>query len=223
MHIDVTHRLIDRIDTREVERVVLDRLAPLYEDPESVAWRAVRERCRFIGQQNRPADVGYRTMKPTGYLQFCLVNDEDPYSPWALPLPEGAAADLAPFKAQIDALCEKHWGPGEVHLCVFAVLAPRGHVPTHRDLAHAPEKKAYSHHLHVPLLHTEGAAFTIGDETFRMEHGGVYEIDNTVRHSTLNHGEHPRVNVMIDYRARVDQPAASAPADLGSSTSSAAR
>lgn len=200
MHIDVPYRKIDRYDVGALRAILVEHLVPLYDAPERAAWATVRERSRFIGQAERPADVGYRTMRPKGYVQFCLANDESPYSPWALPLPPHLVEALRPFERDVADLCGKHFGEGELHFCVFAVLAPGGHVPRHRDLAHDPEKKARSHHLHIPVIDAGGAAFTIGEETFRMEEGAVYEIDNTIPHSTANHGDTHRLNVMFDYR-----------------------
>jgi hypothetical protein len=66
-------------------------------------------------------------------------------------------------------------------------------------MPHDINKKRYSHHLHVPLTQADTTEFTVGGETFRMEEGGVYEINNMVLHSVANYGANYRVNLMLDY------------------------
>jgi hypothetical protein len=200
VHLDAcTHRLLERVDVAEAQAYVRTQLVPLYEGPERPAWSAVAERSRFIGTSDRPPDVGYRKMRPSGYVQLCLVNDEVPPSPWALAVPPAAAAAAAPLEERVRALCRLHFGAGELHFCVFAVLAPGGAIPTHRDMPHDVNKKRFSHHLHWPLLNAGDTEYTIAGETFRMEEGGLYEIDNMVPHATANRGDTYRVNLMIDW------------------------
>ena len=200
MRLDVPYRLVDRLDTGRLVAFVETRLAPLFA-PGAPAWEAVAARARFIGAAERPPDVGYRKMRPTGYLQLCVENDEVPPSPWALAIPAdvAAAGELAALVAPAVELCRRAYGAGVLHFCVFAVLAPGGEVPRHRDMPHDLNKKAFSHHLHVPLTGQDGAELTVGDTTFRLAPGGAYEIDNLVPHAAANRGAQARVNLMLDW------------------------
>lgn len=197
-----------RVDVSRLAALIEEQLAPLYDAPERPVWAEIEERKAWIGRPDRPQNVGFRRMRPRGYLQFGVANDEDPPSPWAMALPADLARrdEIEAEVRAVSAVCERLYGPGRMHLCVLAVLAPGGQVPVHRDMPHAIHRKAYSHHLHIPIISSPRVHYTFGDEDFAMEAGAVYEINNMIPHSVVNRSEVYRVNVMIDYC-----PAASVP------------
>ncbi len=201
MYLDVNYKLIDRVDVSGLEVFVEKNLKPFFNSPHCNAWKTIAERCRWIGVPNRPADIAYRKMRPTGYMQMCFINDEEPYSPWAIPLPSGLTdiSELTRLLEPMTVLCSKYYGEGILYFCVFAILAPQGNIPPHKDMPHDVNKKKYSHHLHIPLTQADETEFTVGNETFRMEMGGVYEINNMIVHSVVNRGDDYRVNLMLDY------------------------
>jgi hypothetical protein len=204
VRLDVTHRLIERVDPEPIRARIERWLAQHFDHPDRAIWRTVEERMRWVGSEARPSDVGFRKMRPQGYVQICLANDEDPYSPWAVAVPEeigalGRAALDETITAPMTALCRRHFGDGVLYFCGLAILAPGGSIPRHRDMPHDVHKKAWSHHLHVPLTHAADTEFTIGKHTFKLEAGGVYEIDNQKPHSVVNRGLGYRVNLMLDY------------------------
>lgn len=201
MFLDVNYRLMDRVDIFALKDFVVRELRPLYDFHESSAWQSVRARSEWIGQANRPADIGFRRMRPVGYMQLCVVNDEQPYSPWALPLPDGlrSTGAMSQLMEPIHQMLNRHYGDGILCFNGFAVLAPQGVVPPHVDMPHDINKKRFSHHLHIPLTEAGMTEFTVGGEMFRMEQGGVYEINNMVVHSVVNRGNKNRVNLMLDY------------------------
>ncbi len=204
MRLSVTHRLIDRVDPEPIRELIERCLAHHFDAPERALWQTVADRLRWVGADERPPDVGFRKMRPRGYVQICLRNDETPYSPWALALPEDLDASA---RAALDeritepmtALCRRHYGDGVLYFCVLAILGPGGMVPRHRDMPHDPDKKAWSHHLHVPITHAIDTEFTIDGQTLTLDTGGVYEIDNQKRHSVVNRGSGYRVNLMLDF------------------------
>jgi hypothetical protein len=201
VQIDVTHRLIEWVDPEPIRAQVELHLARLFDHPDRAIWRTVEDRMRWVGAETRPPDVGFRKMRPQGYVQICLANDEDPYSPWAVAVPEEvdrAALDET-ITTPMTALCLRQFGDGILYFCGLAILAPGGVIPRHRDMPHDVDKKAWSHHLHVPITHASETEFTIGKQTFTLEAGGVYEINNQKPHSVVNRGSGYRVNLMLDY------------------------
>jgi hypothetical protein len=199
--LDVPYRKVADADAARLEAIVHDRLAPVFEPAEAPLWRIVAERSRFIGEAERPPDVGFRKMHPKGYAQLCVVNDEEPFSPWARPIPHDVLSkeEQATLVSEYEGLLGSLYGEGLIHFFVFAVLAPGGEVPRHRDMPHDQNKKAYSHHFHVPITGAAEAEFELRDEKVFLERGGLYEIDNLSWHSTVNRGAGYRVNLMIDY------------------------
>ncbi len=198
MLLDVPYRRIDTVDLGPLLPLV-ERLRPTFES--DALWRAIGERMQWIGKTERPADVGFRKMVPTRYVQLCIANDEEPRSPWALDVPEGvlSRAEQDALLAEWTAFCARHYGPGVLYFLVFAVLGPEGAIPPHRDMPHDVNKKAFSHHLHLPLTAAGDTEFTLKDEKVVFEAGGVYEIDNMSLHSVVHRGTGFRVNLMLDF------------------------
>jgi hypothetical protein len=180
---------------------IVERLAPLYDSPDAPLWAKVQDRCRYIGQAERPADVGFRKMVPTGYVQLCVLNDEVPLSPWAVTIPEDVLprAEQERLAREYRELCARSYGEGTLFFLVFAVLAPGGLIPPHRDMPHDVNKKAHSHHLHIPLTGAADTEFTLRDEKVFFEPGELFEIDNMSTHAVVHRGSGYRVNLMLDY------------------------
>jgi hypothetical protein len=198
--LDVPYRRVADVDTTRLEQLA-KRLGPLFEPEDAPLWTVVRERSRYIGQTERPADVGFRKMHPTGYVQLCVVNDEDPFSPWAVRIPHDvlSATEQKELAEEYAAFCRRLYGEGTLYFLVFAVLAPGGTIPSHRDMPHDPNKKAFSHHLHIPVTAAPDTEFVLRDQKVVLEAGAAYEIDNMSPHSVINRGTTHRVNVMLDY------------------------
>jgi hypothetical protein len=204
MRLSVTHRLLERLDVAPLREQVDRHLRPHFDDPTRPLWQRVAARMQWIGAAERPSDVGFRKMRPRDYVQLCLLNDEQPHSPWALDVAElvepAALAELhATVTTPLRELCERHYGEGVLYFCGFAILGPGGEVPRHRDMPHDIDKKAWSHHLHLPLTGAESTQYSIGKHNLVLEAGGVYEIDNQRKHAVVHRGEGYRVNVMLDF------------------------
>ncbi|MFO0761332.1 MAG: aspartyl/asparaginyl beta-hydroxylase domain-containing protein [Byssovorax sp.] len=190
-----------RLDVTRLSALVTALLGPLYGAPDGPFWAKIEERKRWIGREDRPADVGFRRMRPRGYAQIAIVNEEDPPAPWTVPLPADLPRrdELLAAIDEVTAVCERLYGPGRLHFCVLAVLAPGGQVPVHRDMPHASHRKAHSHHLLIPLVDAPRVFYDVAGDDFTMDLGGVYEINNMAFHSVTNRGDRVRVNLMIDY------------------------
>lgn len=200
MLLDVPFRRLGSLDVQRLFPIV-ERLRPLYESADAPLWSTITERMKWVGQAERPVDVAFRKMAPTGYVQLCITNDEVPRAPWAVDVPDDVVSsdERAALVAELTRACEAVLGPGTIFLLVFAVLAPGGEIPSHRDLPHDVNKRAFSHRLHVPLTEAGDAEYTLKGETVRFEAGGLYEIDNMSPHSVIHRGVGHRVSVVIDY------------------------
>jgi hypothetical protein len=200
MQLDVPLKRVAEIDLAPLERIVL-RLRPLFGAPDAPVWSIVAARSEWIGKEERPADVGFRKMRPTAYVQLCVVNDESPLSPWALSIPEDVwpRAEQEAFAREQAELCRRLYGDGLLCFAGFAILGPGGLIPVHRDMPHDPNKKAFSHHLHAPITEAEACEFVLGEAKTMLERGGLYEIDNMRPHSATHRGSGYRVNLMLDF------------------------
>jgi Aspartyl/Asparaginyl beta-hydroxylase len=200
MLLDVPFRRMTEVDLAVLERAVA-KLAPLYDPITAPLWTKVADRMQYVGKEERPADVGFRKMRPEGYMQLCVENDEHPHSPWAFDIDETVLTrnEQTALRAQYTGLCEGLYGRGTLYYLGFAVLAPGGIVPMHRDMPHDQNKKLFSHHLHIPITGAADAEFTLQDTKVFFEPGIVYEIDNISPHAVVHRGAGFRVNLMIDY------------------------
>jgi hypothetical protein len=200
MRLDVPVRRMADVDVQPLDRIV-ERLRPLFDDEAAPVWQRVATRSEWLGKDERPADIGFRKMRPTHYVQLCVVNDEVPSSPWALDIPVEvwSRAEQLAFAAEQAERCRGLFGEGELCFAGFAILGPGGVIPRHRDMPHDHNKKAFSHHLHAPITEAEECEFTFGKTTLSLERGGLYEVDNMIRHSAIHRGSRPRVNLMLDY------------------------
>jgi len=199
MQLDVPMKRIADVDLRPLDRIV-ERLRPLF-GPDGAVWPVVTARSEWIGKEDRPADVGFRKMRPTAYVQLCVVNDESPRSPWALDIPADvwSQTEQDAFAREQESLLHRLYGAGVLCFAGFAVLGPGGLVPLHRDMVHDQAKKAFSHHLHAPITEADACDFVIGEATLVIELCALFEIDNMRPHSTIHRGSGYRVNLMLDF------------------------
>ncbi|MEO7690483.1 MAG: aspartyl/asparaginyl beta-hydroxylase domain-containing protein [Sphingomonas sp.] len=84
---------------------------------------------------------------------------------------------------------------GTIAKLFLAELPVGAEIPPHRDLAEALTR---SHRCYLPILTNPDTQMTIGDETFHLEPGIAYELDNTRRHSVRNARETRRVHLICD-------------------------
>ena len=56
------------------------------------------------------------------------------------------------------------------------------------------------HMIHFIAQSNPKADFTIDDETFNMEEGGIYEINYSYIHSALNRGSTDRIHLLVELR-----------------------
>ncbi len=56
----------------------------------------------------------------------------------------------------------------------------------------------YTHKIHIPLQTSEGATFTVGDDTFHLREGVAYEVNNIRSHSVMNAGEVDRTHLIFE-------------------------
>lgn len=57
---------------------------------------------------------------------------------------------------------------------------------------------AQIHRLHVPIATNGGVVFEIGEGTFHLAEGELYELNNVVPHAVRNDGASDRVHLLVD-------------------------
>jgi len=78
---------------------------------------------------------------------------------------------------------------------VITKLPPKGKIHEHIDEGDAGD---FYTRYHTVLQSGEGSIFKSGDETIKMEDGGVYYVNNHVLHSVVNNSEVQRIHLICD-------------------------
>jgi aspartyl/asparaginyl beta-hydroxylase (cupin superfamily) len=86
---------------------------------------------------------------------------------------------------------------GEVVNLLFAKLPTGKQIPNHTDSGFM---LTTCRRFHVPIITNDGVEFTINNESFNMEKGYVYEINNNVTHSVVNNGGKDRIHLIFDIK-----------------------
>lgn len=78
---------------------------------------------------------------------------------------------------------------------LLALLFPRRSVGKHVD---SGEFLDTCHRVHIPLITNPECFYTVGDQTWHMEKGTIYEIDNQRIHGVINGGNEDRVHLIVN-------------------------
>jgi hypothetical protein len=81
---------------------------------------------------------------------------------------------------------------------VVARLDPGGEIAPHVDSA---PFFAVAHRVHVPLLTNPASRLEVDGVAWNLPVGRAWELDNQRRHAAWNHGDAPRVHLIVDVMA----------------------
>ena len=90
---------------------------------------------------------------------------------------------------------------GVLTRALFVRLPAGAEVPQHRDEQDTAKK---AHRVHVCISDNPDCRYTIGDHTFTMRPGEIYDFNNCWEHSVQNTGNTPRINLMLEYLPNPD-------------------
>jgi hypothetical protein len=134
---------------------------------------------RQIGRYNSDtrwlAELGIKTLQPapTYPLLYCTTNSPETTSLYN-PL-----------------LQDKF--PGEWTKCFLAIIFPNGSIMPHKDLDVAGQIRT---HL---VLQTNPDCWNMNDNIWtNLEEGGIYTMDQTLVHASINWGTEPRIHLVVD-------------------------
>ena len=103
-----------------------------------------------------------------------------------------------PLFAEIENLLEVDIKPSfpacDVMRVQIAELPPGDVITPHRDIGIL----AMIHRLHVPLITHKNVKFIIGRESYFLEEGRLYDLNNVVVHSVRNDSDVMRLHLLVD-------------------------
>lgn len=79
---------------------------------------------------------------------------------------------------------------------MLAKLKAGSEIGKHKDGAPAAQ---FPHKIHVPLLTNSECFFKVGGESFHMQEGEAYEVNNNDVHSAVNGGDTDRIHLIFEY------------------------
>ena len=92
-------------------------------------------------------------------------------------------------------IAEKH-GPGYFIRAILTRLVPDAEIAPHADDGHSLKR---CHRIHMPIVTNPDCLFTVGDLTWNMPAGELWEINNRRIHAVRNGGATARVHLILDY------------------------
>lgn len=87
-------------------------------------------------------------------------------------------------------------GDGFYLRIIMANLPSGASIPTHPDIGRSLLENA---RIHVPLITHPDVTFTVDGIAYHPEVGGVYELDNRLRHGVVNNSPINRVHIIADW------------------------
>lgn len=85
---------------------------------------------------------------------------------------------------------------------MFARMPPGGIIKPHVD---GSLSARWPHKIHVPLQTNPKASFFVAPNTYHLQEGQAYEVNNMGPHAVRNDGDEPRTHLIFEYFDR-DQP-----------------
>ena len=104
------------------------------------------------------------------------------------------AMELLPAKALIDQLVGEVSGSRVGRVLINRLL------PCCKVLPHSDGENLYYSRYHVVLQTNDLIEFRCGQEYASMRDGEVWWFDNSVEHEVINHGDTPRIHLIVDIR-----------------------
>lgn len=87
-------------------------------------------------------------------------------------------------------------GPGYFVRAILTRLPPGGEIHPHVDEGYSLKR---CHRIHVPVVSNSNVLFRVGELTFHMPVGEMWEINNRRIHAVKNGGAEARVHLIMDY------------------------
>jgi hypothetical protein len=133
-------------------------------------------------------DADYRHSDPTVHADFAV------FEPVIRPLMDHIRGWYLQSLRQ-RRIAEKH-GPGYFIRAILTRLAPNAEITPHADDGHSLKR---CHRIHMPIVTNPDCLFTVGDRTWHMPAGELWEINNRRVHAVRNSGATARIHLIMDY------------------------
>ena len=88
------------------------------------------------------------------------------------------------------------YSDGRSNRIMLAKLLAGAVIPKHVD---EDESSAVPHKIHVPLFTYPEVEFWEADQTYHLDEGRAYEVNNRILHGGQNRSAHDRVHLIFDY------------------------
>ena len=89
----------------------------------------------------------------------------------------------------------KH-GLGYFIRIIFTRLLPGSAITPHLDNGFSLKR---CHRIHLPIITNDACQFRVGESSFHMQAGQLWEINNRLIHAVENKGDEARVHLILDY------------------------
>lgn len=123
---------------------------------------------------------------PFGIDKLNLSENQKIFKNQDCPLFNLAISEIKKIEKELDAT---------VKIATLSGIEPGGRIHKHFDTSPIFQM---CHRVHIPLVTSRDAIFTIDDMEYFLEKGKCYEFDNTRYHSVFNNSKEARIHLLID-------------------------
>lgn len=79
---------------------------------------------------------------------------------------------------------------------MLAKLLPHSKIAAHID---ANPRNRRLHKIHIPLFTNKNVQFVVEDNSYFLEEGNAYEVNNIASHKAINDSDEPRIHLIFEY------------------------
>jgi len=84
---------------------------------------------------------------------------------------------------------------GKVVRCEVINMSPNSRIRTHKDTS---DLLYLSRRFHVPIITNKDCTFIVEEQSFHLEEGNLYELNNRKYHSVQNFSNENRIHLIVD-------------------------
>lgn len=170
---------------RELAMVDVQQLQQKVQETDAQTWQT----------QNASKPNKFGVFSTTEHIVFRFIDDfRDHRNFHDRPLWE----EWKPFIEPIlrNAVAPFEYAKGAHPRIMLAKLSAQSEIGRHKDGAPAAQ---FPHKIHVPLFTNPECFFVVGGQSFHMEVGKAYEVNNNDIHSAVNGGDTDRIHLIFEY------------------------
>jgi aspartyl/asparaginyl beta-hydroxylase len=179
------YRVLDTLDVTELAQTI-DQLS-------EASWQADKKLLQSM-TKNRQADSIF--IRSIAAADFSRILSERPLKQDDVQFYQGWSELAGELDAVLQKILSYFSAGGVVTRVQLARMQPGAMIRRHVDQSLV---LLASHRVHLPLSTNQDVEFFIGNQSYHMPVGSMFELNNRLQHAVENKGQTDRVHLIVDY------------------------